>query len=564
MKKICMISMFKNEGQNIGKMLESVAPYIDYWILQNNGSTDNTVEVVEAWVAKYNIPGFVYDVSEGWINFGWNRDHLLQTTLKSDHGCDWIMKMDCDETLEVDSDFDWSPFDDRSTQSFHVAATMPGIIYYRAWIWNSTLPWKFNHDPAHETIYIDDGATGEGFQRVDLPKSFRMVGGQSFGESYSVPTKYVTDALNLEEKLIRENTMLTDLYHFWYIGKSYEDCYRGNFFPLKEVHQSEYARRCIFYFTEVVKAKNGSLYATHIDEMCYYALCGIGNAHRFLKEYDQAILSYELAYAFCPRRNDHLIYLAEINWELEHFDEMLGHAKKLMDPMRKLPFPECIFLINTNMYNDTGEYPKRLFDIALSNASKIQTASILSVNKNQKKKLFVVEDFYKDPYAVRDFALHNEYAGDDNWYKGKRSVARHLTNQIKTSFEGILGFKITNWESHGMNGKLQYCTPQDALVYHYDNQSWAGMVYLTPDAPFQTGTSFYAHKQSRIRHVDSPDADQCFSGGYYDSTKFELVDTVGNVFNRLVLFDARSFHAATNYFGQTKEDARLFHIFFFD
>jgi len=32
----------------------------------------------------------------------------------------------------------------------------------------------------------------------------------------------------------------------------------------------------------------------------------------------------------------------------------------------------------------------------------------------------------------------------------------------------------------------------------------------------------------------------------------------------LVLFDAKCIHAATEYFGQTKEDSRLFHLFFFD
>jgi hypothetical protein len=116
-----------------------------------------------------------------------------------------------------------------------------------------------------------------------------------------------------------------------------------------------------------------------------------------------------------------------------------------------------------------------------------------------------------------------------------------------------------------MNGRYQYCVPEDRLVYHYDSQTWAAMIYLTPDAPYPTGTSFYAHRQSRIRHVDEhPQSNDCFAGGFYDSTKFELVDTIGNVYNRLVIFDARLYHAATGYFGKTIDDARLFQIFFFD
>ena len=247
---ICMISMFKNESKGIKRMLESVYKHIDFYIFQDNGSTDGTPDIVEEFFADKNIPGFIYKVEEGWVGFGWNRDHLLQTCLKFNHGCDWIMKMDCDEYLEVDEDFDWSHFNNTDIQSFHVTAENPGCIYYRAWIWNAKLPWKFYHDVAHECIYLDN-EIGENFERFNLPRSFRMIGTND-GESYTVRTKYITDALKIEEKLIREETMLTDTYHFWYIAKSYQDCFQGNFYPLGEAHSKEFARRYIFYFEELI------------------------------------------------------------------------------------------------------------------------------------------------------------------------------------------------------------------------------------------------------------------------------------------------------------------------
>ena len=324
--KIVMISMFKNESKGIRRMLESCYKYIDYWVLQDNGSTDGTPDIVKQWAEETGIPGHLYQVEEGWVNFGWNRDHLLQTTLKLDHGCDWIMKMDCDETLEVDNNFDWSVFSDTSIQSFHVTSVAPSLIYFRAWIWNAKLPWKFNHDPAHETITLEMDGYGEDFIRYPLDRKFRMIGGVSQGESYSVKTKYISDALKLEEKLLREGTMLTDLYHFWYIGKSYEDCYRGDFFPLKEIHQKEYARRCMFYFEQVVNYKHNysvTKKPAHIDEMAYYALNGIGNAYKFLGEHYKAIDYYKASEEFAPKRNDHLVYLAETYWELLDFKKML-------------------------------------------------------------------------------------------------------------------------------------------------------------------------------------------------------------------------------------------------
>jgi hypothetical protein len=51
---------------------------------------------------------------------------------------------------------------------------------------------------------------------------------------------------------------------------------------------------------------------------------------------------------------------------------------------------------------------------------------------------------------------------------------------------------------------------------------------------------------------------------FYHHIIDELVGTTGNVFNRLVLFDAKCIHSANEYFGTTKENSRLFHLFFFD
>lgn len=572
--KIAMISMFKNESKTIGKMLESVAPYISYWVLQDNGSTDGTPEVVKQWYEKYKIPGLLYKVEEGWVGFGWNRDHALQMLRKQDHGCDWIMKMDCDEFLEIDEGFDWSIFEQTHITSFDVHASAPGCQYFRTWIWNAKLNWQINHDPAHETIALDDGK--QDFDRWQLDHRFKMKVGNVPGESYSNPTKYVNDALKLEEKLIRENTMLKDLYHFWYIGKSYEDGYVCKELPLGKTHQEEMARRCIFYFEEVLNITHSGFKetrkATHEDEMGYYALDVMGTASKFLGDHYKAIEYYSLAEQFSPRKNDHLIHMAETYWELMDYDKMLEISKRLIDPTRKNPFPDLSFVINPNWYCDTGEMPNFLYQTALNLKEKITpTGSIFRLNRQSRKKLFVIDNFYDDPVAVRNFALQQNFNGDLRFYKGKRTNKRYSTPQIRQKFEQIMGEKILQWDTPddeafngSMNGVFQYCTPEDALVYHYDSQKWAAMVFLTPDAPLQTGTSFYRHKETGIKISEDVNSDRAFSGGFYDATKFELIDTIGNVFNRCVIFDARQIHAASEYFGQTIDDSRLFHIFFFD
>ena len=49
-----------------------------------------------------------------------------------------------------------------------------------------------------------------------------------------------------------------------------------------------------------------------------------------------------------------------------------------------------------------------------------------------------------------------------------------------------------------------------------------------------------------------------------DYTKWEMVDRVGNVFNRLIMYRADNYHVSLDYFGKDMQDGRLFQVFFFN
>lgn len=115
-----------------------------------------------------------------------------------------------------------------------------------------------------------------------------------------------------------------------------------------------------------------------------------------------------------------------------------------------------------------------------------------------------------------------------------------------------------------MNGRFQYCTGGEPLVYHCDEQQWAGMIFLTPDAPYQCGTTLQADKKSRIRHSSDPGIMSALYGDNLDGTHYEPVDVIGNVYNRLVIFDAHCIHSASKYFGFNMQNCRLWQMFFFD
>jgi hypothetical protein len=206
-------------------------------------------------------------------------------------------------------------------------------------------------------------------------------------------------------------------------------------------------------------------------------------------------------------------------------------------------------------------------DISTVNEKPVEQESMFSINKSQNKRAFIVDDFYSDPYAVRAFAQQQEYieGGFGRGFIGKRTVHQFLFPGLKTKFESILNMKITKWEEYGMNGRFQLNVAGEPKVYHCDSQRFAAMIFLTPDAPPSCGTSTFMHRKTRVHHNSSPRINEVFIGqNNLDGTIYDNVDKFGNVFNRLVIFDGGCIHAASEYFGETMNDARLWHMFFFD
>lgn len=196
-----------------------------------------------------------------------------------------------------------------------------------------------------------------------------------------------------------------------------------------------------------------------------------------------------------------------------------------------------------------------------------KVSSEIKINNDQQKRAFIVDDFYKDPMSVREFALNQNYidGGFGRGFIGKRSEQQYLFDGLKERFESIIGKKITKWHEHGMNGRFQLNVAGEPIVYHCDDQSYAAMIFLTPNAPPESGTSTFRHRSSNIYHKYVSNIEDAFNyKTFLDKTPYDLVDTFGNVFNRLVIFDGGLIHGANGYFGSDFEDGRLWHMFFFD
>jgi len=210
--------------------------------------------------------------------------------------------------------------------------------------------------------------------------------------------------------------------------------------------------------------------------------------------------------------------------------------------------------------------------------------------------LLILDNFHQKPYEVREFALKQNFNVDGN-YPGhrtrsflkdldfhigmgpnpieieKRGGTYHSTIMQKMAdvlrpFAG----NITWWGDEEYSGAFQYTTSRDRSWIHVDHiTSWAGVLYLTPNAPVSSGTGLFKHKLTGWTtepYFDNGEVNQNLKDLMYleawDMTKWEMHAMVGNVFNRLVLYRANQWHQSLDYFGKDLHDGRLFMTFFFN
>ncbi|WP_051864385.1 DUF6445 family protein [Streptosporangium roseum] len=194
-----------------------------------------------------------------------------------------------------------------------------------------------------------------------------------------------------------------------------------------------------------------------------------------------------------------------------------------------------------------------------------------------RSRFIVIDDFYSDPDAVRAAAVQCSFTSMGRYnYPGWQGSRALTSAAIWTAFEQAIGADLVRDETGKAFGAFRLISEESgqAPKIHADSQSdWAGLVYLTPNAPASCGTGFYRHRKTGLSGPPvrrepaggSWDLDRIFRGEMADAAKWELIGQVAPVYNRLLLFRGRElFHAPLGGQGTRPEDFRLTQIFFFD
>jgi hypothetical protein len=171
----------------------------------------------------------------------------------------------------------------------------------------------------------------------------------------------------------------------------------------------------------------------------------------------------------------------------------------------------------------------------------------------------IFDNFYNNVDQVREEALKQSFDIIGN-YPGLRTSPEpaEQSEYLKTFFENLISKKISYWPSD-YNTSYQYTTEDASTWIHHDKTEFAAVLYLTPDAPLESGTGIYRHKESGISDCTQGKEDD------QDMNNWELLSFAGNLYNRLIIYRATQYHRSVlPGFGTDKHNGRLFQTFFFN
>ena len=161
------------------------------------------------------------------------------------------------------------------------------------------------------------------------------------------------------------------------------------------------------------------------------------------------------------------------------------------------------------------------------------------------RNLIVLDNFLDDPDKIRHCALSLDFDRVQKDVPGLRScrIAGDIQTEVEDKLKSALGCKEIDWVWKQDTFCFQSCVEGTQTWIHVDPISeWAAVLYLTPNAPLDSGTAIY----------ESPDHDMNIG--------------VGNVYNRLVAYRGKVLYHRSILpgFGHNVETSRLTMTLFFD
>ncbi|GAA5224708.1 hypothetical protein [Membranihabitans marinus] len=194
----------------------------------------------------------------------------------------------------------------------------------------------------------------------------------------------------------------------------------------------------------------------------------------------------------------------------------------------------------------------------------------------------IIDNFYKNPDQIRDFALNCKYKKPvSTKWKGLRSVEKHpetkptlyqiakyLQLEGKPDWNQIeISDNFWQRASVGLFTTL-YDGQEDNIHFHYFTGRWSGVCYLSPPelCKGKIALSFYRHLTRNIETAQYLDKNELqeIKKETADPNLWMTTHEIDMKYNRMVVFDGQYFHKACNGFGSSPDNCRLTQLFGFN
>jgi hypothetical protein len=223
--KICLNMIVKNEVAVLPRLFRSVKDYIDYYVIVDTGSTDDTIALIQREMAGHGIDGEVHQ--REWVNFGVNRQQALELAVQADQS-DWLLFIDADEELGVSDPLFYEKLEpgvSYELEKHHsgVRYAVPSLVNVRATRWQ----WR---GPVHNYLERVEGSK----ERRVLKDVWIVYHPGEGAKSHGVTSeqKFLRDA-NLLLEYLKENP--NSARSQFYLGQSYKDA--GHFEEAYEAYK---------------------------------------------------------------------------------------------------------------------------------------------------------------------------------------------------------------------------------------------------------------------------------------------------------------------------------------
>jgi len=205
---ICLCMIVKNESSIIRDTLQNIYDHIhlDYWIIADTGSSDDTANIIQDFFKKNNIDGEL--LHHEWKNFAYNRTKVLDYAFQK---TDYAFIFDADDSIVGKITLPLPLTQDRYMLKFG-----ENFSYLRALLITNRKKWWFT-GVLHE--YLD---TNEPRTTMTIEGNYHIHSGRNGARNLN-PNKYTDDAKLLEEAIQTETRKDLQSRYAYYCGQSYKD-----------------------------------------------------------------------------------------------------------------------------------------------------------------------------------------------------------------------------------------------------------------------------------------------------------------------------------------------------